>query len=668
MSTPTFEEERNVQNHATQWSYLRVRMTVPGQPHDLRIDLARHPKLHAEGHWDISMVGRAKGSGYHPEEVAAQNAFGPRQVRALATHLKTTYGIKSVSGHRVSGARQKANATEKDVRVDLGKGLRLAAHQPFPVQAGANTKAPDDWHHEGTSENPMNPRKRVIAKKPTWVEGPTKIGTYELSEDRARMNHYHVHEIQAVTRGGGQVAMQHLTRMADRHGVSLQLFAEPLKPQGEGLKMTRSKLRSWYQSHGFRPRQGDLMVRTPTKLEKSMPSTNHDIRTVVNQTGKNGQQDLVVRMTHAQTGKTFDTHLSRDASSPEGHWQAVDASQFHSKGWTPGKTPIMNGGSTGVGDFGPSGVRQIAQHLRKLHGVTKVTARTAQASPDGAVKMTERTMMKSVNSPFAPLYERLEKAEFFWKRPVRFGSTKNPNNERASDGTTNTTMMRDGKAKAIKTGEVKADKVPVAARGSVRKVSTPIVGPDFTPNRRGDMQHAAFASDTNAAMASGALKLKERADGQGGKLTMMRDGSVQRIQLFAKALLARLTKLQQLQKGPKPFTSTHGDYELSSQVNWGQRKEGNRLIAEDTITGAIKHKDGSHGVELELTRDGANERPKVWQVSAHPMKGTQRNQIGAGPMKALVDHIRSNHPEVEHVESYGNRAGRNNGVKKVGVN
>lgn len=152
--------------------------------------------------------------------------------------------------------------------------IKLTAHKPFPVQSGRYQQVKDDWHHEGTSENPLSTHKRVVEKKPTWIEGPSKIGTYRVSEDKSLLNHYFVNEVQSVTRGGGRAAMEHLTAAADRHGVSLSLVAEPLKPQGEGVKMTRAKLRSWYQQHGFRPSKGDLMTRTPARMEKSMQTAN----------------------------------------------------------------------------------------------------------------------------------------------------------------------------------------------------------------------------------------------------------------------------------------------------------------------------------------------------------------------------------------------------------
>lgn len=146
----------------------------------------------------------------------------------------------------------------------MEKALRLTAHQPKPIQAGAYSQVPHNWHHEGTVANPLNEHQRVVTSGEA-------TGVYRLKEDPMRINHYHVQDVRAVTRGGGRAAMEHLTRTADHHGVSLQLVAEPLNPGGgEGKKLTRRELRNWYQGFGFRPKQGDSMVRTPNKMEKSM--------------------------------------------------------------------------------------------------------------------------------------------------------------------------------------------------------------------------------------------------------------------------------------------------------------------------------------------------------------------------------------------------------------
>ena len=117
-----------------------------------------------------------------------------------------------------------------------------------------------EWHTEDTQEHPMNPRKRVVTR-----DGA--MGTYEVTPDLMREKHVRVHEIQAVTRGGGRAAMEHLTEQADRHGVTLSLSAEPLKPTGEGKQLSSRALKRWYKTHGFTSPPGSKtnMVRRPER-------------------------------------------------------------------------------------------------------------------------------------------------------------------------------------------------------------------------------------------------------------------------------------------------------------------------------------------------------------------------------------------------------------------
>lgn len=339
----------------------------------------------------------------------------------------------------------------------FAKAIRLTAHKPMPVQSGKYEQVKPDWHLEGTSENPLNPHKRLVEKKPTWIEGPSKIGTYRISEDKSLMNHYFVNEIQAVTRGGGRAALNHLTAAADRHGVSLSLVAEPITPQGEGVKMTRSKLRSWYQQHGFRPSKGDLMTRTPNRMEKSMPNI-------------------------------------------------------------PSHIPDLEPVKRGVLSCPDCDHTEQGDHAKPCPQCLK-------AHEDGGVA---KSLRKGLGE-FASLYARLEKAQFF-QRQVVFGSTKNPVNE----GRTTTTAMRDGSARRIRTGAVKTGATPDAKKTKLKKEVETVVPSDFMTNRQGDPMISPSAEFMSGQLAGKQVKTK---DTDTAKTTFMRDGSVAKIRLFAKALL-----------------------------------------------------------------------------------------------------------------------------------
>jgi hypothetical protein len=123
--------------------------------------------------------------------------------------------------------------------------------------------APPDWHHEGTHDHPFDHRLRIVA-------GGEVYGSYQASRDPGRPNHFYVTDVKALTRGGGRLAMQHLSTMADRHGVSLTGLVKPLEG-GAGVKMSKAKLHAWYRQFGFERDKSasgpDFVVRHPRQGE-----------------------------------------------------------------------------------------------------------------------------------------------------------------------------------------------------------------------------------------------------------------------------------------------------------------------------------------------------------------------------------------------------------------
>jgi adenine/guanine phosphoribosyltransferase-like PRPP-binding protein len=262
------EEHHHLPNEALQ---LRVRRQDDPSV-AVNVSLTRWEK-HGPGEWHVNNITphhehwlQGIGSGGY---AAMRGKFGPTHMRELTRHLRERYGVTKLDGTRVTGARAQANKVENTTAVALTKAvikLRSSVHVERPVESRASM-APDDWHHDGTLENPLNPAKRV-------VRAGDAMGTYKVQNHGVKSNHAYVEEVQSVTRGGGRAAMQHLIDRADRHGVSLSLYANPLKPQGEGKKMSTRELKSWYRGFGFRPQQGDLMVRTPAPaLRKAATAT-----------------------------------------------------------------------------------------------------------------------------------------------------------------------------------------------------------------------------------------------------------------------------------------------------------------------------------------------------------------------------------------------------------
>lgn len=264
---------------------LSVEMMHPNQQQGAVVHLWRHDTMEP-GHYHLadvepidhtlSISGKAYSRNF-------SNRLGPSVLRQAARYLKDTHGVTKVTGFRVTGARfpghgedgaEEGTPVETTFKALPGEPtttlkLRSSVHVERPV-GGRTPVAPDDWHHEGTLQNPLNDAKRV-------VRAGDAMGTYRVRNHAYLANHATVEEVQAVTRGGGRAAMQHLIDRADRHGVSLSLYANPLKPQGEGKKLSTRELKGWYRSFGFRPQKGDLMTRPPARdVQKSWTEGDAD--------------------------------------------------------------------------------------------------------------------------------------------------------------------------------------------------------------------------------------------------------------------------------------------------------------------------------------------------------------------------------------------------------
>jgi len=86
-----------------------------------------------------------------------------------------------------------------------------------------------------------------------------------LVELRPMKDFVHITEIRVLEGlyglGFGAAVMELLTDEADKMNITLDLFAVPLK--GEGKKISKSKLKSFYKKHGFKSEGGDKMMREP---------------------------------------------------------------------------------------------------------------------------------------------------------------------------------------------------------------------------------------------------------------------------------------------------------------------------------------------------------------------------------------------------------------------
>lgn len=120
------------------------------------------------------------------------------------------------------------------------------------------------WLSEVGSPHPTNKRARLIGDKDSG------LGSVIVEDHAFRHKQANINELRAITRGGGRQALQEVLRAADKHGVTLTLSAEPLKPHSDhqGKQLSTSKLRSWYHGFGFNPDKGTVMKRTPARILK----------------------------------------------------------------------------------------------------------------------------------------------------------------------------------------------------------------------------------------------------------------------------------------------------------------------------------------------------------------------------------------------------------------
>ena len=115
--------------------------------------------------------------------------------------------------------------------------------------------------------NPEDPSERVL-----MAMGKPAVA-FHLSERESRMRLNTIRALEPHS-GAGTIAMQRIVRIADKHGVTMELTASPY---GEGKeRIGKDKLVSWYESHGFHMESGfdpalGYMIREPKvgKLDES---------------------------------------------------------------------------------------------------------------------------------------------------------------------------------------------------------------------------------------------------------------------------------------------------------------------------------------------------------------------------------------------------------------
>ena len=116
--------------------------------------------------------------------------------------------------------------------------------------------------NEKFPQDPNNPAQRVLMS-----EGKPVV-TFEIAprEGRLRLKTITATEPRS---GAGSLVLRRLTRIADKHAVTMELTSSPYGEEKD--RISHEKLQAWYQDHGFKPETGydpalGYMIREPNKI------------------------------------------------------------------------------------------------------------------------------------------------------------------------------------------------------------------------------------------------------------------------------------------------------------------------------------------------------------------------------------------------------------------
>jgi len=100
-----------------------------------------------------------------------------------------------------------------------------------------------DDYYDSTSDHPFDDRSRIHGNS----------ATSELSSAFGKI---HMHDIRALTPGGGHEALEHIKRLADKHGVEITGTAKAYNRSAK-YPMNSNQLAGYYKKRGFEVGSGD---------------------------------------------------------------------------------------------------------------------------------------------------------------------------------------------------------------------------------------------------------------------------------------------------------------------------------------------------------------------------------------------------------------------------
>lgn len=152
---------------------------------------------------------------------------------------------------KLGGTTTHANSSDQynhEIPADSYRRINESEDQPVRIQLG---KPKGEQAHKfivdfvnDSDEHPFNPAARILHG-----------AVVHASRDG---NQVHLHDIQTLApkSGAGTKALKHLTSLADKHGVKLNLFAKAYSNRPEHIRST-PKLIKWYERHGFKHDEPD---------------------------------------------------------------------------------------------------------------------------------------------------------------------------------------------------------------------------------------------------------------------------------------------------------------------------------------------------------------------------------------------------------------------------
>lgn len=153
--------------------------------------------------------------------------------------------VTKLGGHSVPGRHE----TTHFVPANSYKKVNESDDEPIRIQLG---RKPDgkraqafmDEYHSDSQEHPFAHTARILHG-----------AVVEASKDG---NEVHIHDIRTTSprSGAGTKALKHLTNLADKHNVKLNLFAKAYSNNSDHINNTE-RLVKWYEKHGFQHEEPD---------------------------------------------------------------------------------------------------------------------------------------------------------------------------------------------------------------------------------------------------------------------------------------------------------------------------------------------------------------------------------------------------------------------------